>query len=160
MATSAARTLHDRSTALVRLPVHASESGASPAKCLHAVGVGLEIRSGSVVSRLSEAASLGRWTLPLFRERLCDSPGYRRCARERDVRHYGNRQSAFREREQGRHFFNPKMAIVTSRLNLLTRQRYGLELPAQPVARLLARSQCSGAFATSEPSGDAAACHG
>src|SRR4051794_10456468 len=33
------------------------------------------------------------------------------------------------------------MAIVTSRPNLLTRQRYGLELPAQPVARLLARSQ-------------------
>jgi hypothetical protein len=55
-----------------------------------------------------------------------------------------NRQSAFREREQGRHFFNPKMAIVTSRLNLLTRQRYGLELPAQPVARLLARSQSLG----------------
>src|SRR5882672_5328059 len=36
------------------------------------------------------------------------------------------------------------MATVTSGLNLLTRQGYGLELPAQSVARLLARSQSLG----------------
>src|SRR5262252_6820342 len=88
------------------------------------------------MSRLSETASLAR-----FRERLRDSLCYRGRTREGDVRHYCHRQSAFGECEKGRHFFNPKMAIVTSRLNLLTRQRYSLELPAQAVARLLARSQ-------------------
>jgi len=74
--------------------------------------------------------SFVRWTLPLFGERLRDSLRIRRCARERDVRHDCNPQPAFREREQGRHFFHPQMAIVTSRLNRLTGQRYGLEIPA------------------------------
>src|SRR5438093_12791230 len=79
---------------------------------------------------LSEAASLARWTLPLFGEHLRDSLCYRGCAREGDVRHYCHRQSAFGEREKGRHFFNPKMAIVARSLDLLTRQCHGLEIPA------------------------------
>jgi hypothetical protein len=79
---------------------------------------------------MGHSPSIVSWSAPLSRECLRDFLRYRGCARERDVRHYCHRQSAFREREQGRHFFNPKMAIVTSRLNLLTRQRYGLELPA------------------------------
>src|SRR6266542_1382962 len=107
-----------------------SESGASPAKCLHAVGIGLGIRCRSVMSRLSEAASLSRWTLPLLGERLRDSLCYRGCAREGHVRHYCHRQSAFGEREKGRHFFNPKMAIVASGLDLVTRQCHGLQVPA------------------------------
>src|SRR5213078_3373764 len=84
----------------------------------------------SRMSRLSEAASLARWILSLFRERLRDFLCYRGCAREGDVRHYCHRQSAFGEREKGRHFFNPKMAIVASGLDLVTRQCHGLEVPA------------------------------
>jgi len=80
--------------------------------------------------RLREAASLVRWTLPLVRECLYDSLCNRWCAREGDVRHYRHGQSAFGDRKKGRHFFNPKMAIVAGGLDLITRQRQGLELPA------------------------------
>src|SRR5205823_3402038 len=85
---------------------------------------------GSVMSRLSEAASFSRWTLPPFRERHRDSLCYRGCAREGDVRHYCHRQSAFGDRKKGRHFFNPKVAIVAGGLDLVTRQCHGLEVPA------------------------------
>src|SRR5262249_2155940 len=64
--TSEARSVHSFvwSDKTKRYRTDTSESGASPAKCLHAVGVSLGIRCGSVMSRLSKPHHLPAGLFP------------------------------------------------------------------------------------------------
>src|SRR5688572_33240631 len=92
--------------------------------------------TGTTIDTLRSSISFAR---PAWSEALRDVQRKTRRVRVGNVRRDGHDDSVLGERHERRDHAAQRLAVVADRPRSFTRQRNGLDVPAQTVARLLAR---------------------